>query len=82
MRRERLNRRDFVRTVGLSAAGMAVGRTMSADPEREGQAINLPRESGTYYEATVPDTLDLGERAHLGINHFLNLISEENDYEM
>ena len=44
--------------------------------------INRPKESGTYYQATVPDTLDLAERAGYGINHFTSIISEENNYEM
>ncbi len=39
--------------------------------------INRPKEIGTYYAATVPDTLDLAERARLGINHF-TLIQDEN----
>ena len=37
---------------------------------------------GQYYEITVPDTLDLAERARLGINHFTSIIIEERDYEM
>ncbi|MFN8007394.1 MAG: hypothetical protein U0V70_10295 [Terriglobia bacterium] len=44
--------------------------------------INTPRIAGQYYQATIPDTLDLAERARLGVSHFLNLISEKNDYEM
>lgn len=39
--------------------------------------INRPKEIGTYYEAMVPDTLDLAERARLGVNHF-TLIQDEN----
>lgn len=38
--------------------------------------INRPKEIGTYYAATVPDTLDLAERARLGISHF-TLIQDE-----
>ncbi len=82
MQREKLNRRDFVRTVGFSAAGMAVGRALSAHPVREDRALNAPRESARYYQATVPDTLDLAERARLGINHFTESIRENLDYEM
>ena len=44
--------------------------------------LNRPRQVGIYYEATVPDTLDLAERASWAINHFTSLISEERDYEM
>ncbi|MDD5707291.1 MAG: hypothetical protein PHR35_15315 [Kiritimatiellae bacterium] len=32
--------------------------------------------------AVVPDTLDLAERARLGINHFTSIICREEDYEM
>ncbi len=44
--------------------------------------INRPKEVGKYCDATVPDTLDLAERAWLGINHFTSIISEKDDYEM
>ena len=44
--------------------------------------VNRPTEAGTYYTATVPDTLDLAERARLGVNHFTEITSEELDYEM
>lgn len=40
-------------------------------------SINRPKEIGTYYKATVPDTLDLAERARLGVNHF-TLIQDQN----
>ena len=82
MGREKLNRREFVRTVGLSAAGMAVTGTLLGHPTQNDQAINLPQEPGTYYEATVPDTLDLAECSKLGINHFTSIISEDYDHEM
>ncbi len=44
--------------------------------------MNRPKEIGTYYKAEVPDTLDLAERARLGINVFTANISEKSDYEM
>ncbi len=44
--------------------------------------IRSPSELGSYYEVEVPDTLDLAERARLGVNHFTMSISEEDDYEM
>jgi hypothetical protein len=44
--------------------------------------INRPKQVGEYYWITVPDTLDLAERARLGINHFVGLISPEDNYEM
>ncbi len=42
----------------------------------------LPGRLGTYYEDTVPDTLDLAERARLGLNYFTEIIQEHLDYEM
>jgi len=44
--------------------------------------ISKCKVSGQRYEAVVPDTLDLAERARLGLNHFTSIISEENDCEM
>ena len=37
---------------------------------------------GTYYEDTIPDTLDLVQRAELGLNYLTEIIDEELDYEM
>jgi hypothetical protein len=82
MEQEGLNRRDFVRITGLSTAAVAIGRTLSASAAPEIRAINLAKETGSYYEATVPDTLDLAERARLGVNHFTSVISEKDNYEM
>ncbi|MBI4531458.1 MAG: hypothetical protein HY709_08025, partial [Candidatus Latescibacteria bacterium] len=42
----------------------------------------LPARLGSYYEAAIPDTLDLAERATLGLHHFTSIISEEHGYEM
>lgn len=44
--------------------------------------LTRPKTIGTYYESVVPDTLDLAERARLGLNHFVELTSEEHNYEM
>ncbi|MFH1008797.1 MAG: hypothetical protein V1800_15075 [Candidatus Latescibacterota bacterium] len=41
-----------------------------------------PAHLGSYYDATVPETLDLAERARLGLNHLTSIIREEQDYEM
>ena len=49
---------------------------------QEGKLINAPAISGSYYEAEVPDTLDLAERARFGLNHFLEIMREEYNYEM
>src|SRR3990172_4218081 len=45
-------------------------------------SVALPAGLGTYYQATVPDTLDLAERARLSLNHLTSIIREEQDYEM
>ena len=37
----------------------------------EAGQINEPAVKGSYYEAEVPDTLDLAERGRLGLDHFL-----------
>jgi hypothetical protein len=42
----------------------------------------LPIHLGSYYEAEVPDTLDLAEHARLGINHFTEAIRQNLDSEM
>jgi hypothetical protein len=94
MQPEKLNRRGFVRAAGAAVASLAIEPKISASPNaalvESKKAVtksrepvsNLPREAGTYYEATVPQTLDLAERARLGINHFTSNISEKDDYEM
>ncbi len=47
-----------------------------------GGPSNLPAQSGAYYQDTVPDTLDLAERARLGLTHFTGLLDEKLGYEM
>ena len=34
------------------------------------EPLNAPTTRGSYYKAEVPDTLDLAERARLGLNYF------------
>ncbi len=58
------------------------GKETPASMKARASTINRPKEVGKYYEATVPDTLDLAERAWLGINNFTSIISEKDDYEM
>ena len=36
--------------------------------------------SGEYYEATVPDTLDLAERAHLSVKGLTEFLNPDADY--
>jgi len=43
--------------------------------------INTPKLAHASYEAMVPDTLDLVERAEFGLNHFTSMKSEEHHNE-
>jgi hypothetical protein len=83
---QKLARRDFLASAVSMGSALAGGRATAVRviPTKEAPhaAINTPRIPGEYYKTTVPDTLDLAERAHLGTAHFLNLISEKDDYEM
>ncbi len=38
--------------------------------------------TGEHYEDTVPDTLDLAERAALGLNYFMGMTEPDLDHEM
>ncbi len=38
--------------------------------------------TGEHYEDAVPDTLDLAERAALGLNYFMGMTEPDLDYEM
>ena len=85
----KLARREFLASaaaLGTAVAGVNVAKasaTTAATTTLSTPAnINTPKISGQYYKTEVPDTLDLAERAHTGLAHFLNLISVENDYEM
>ena len=60
--------------------GIGDGQIEEAD--RPIKQINAPAVPGSYYEAEVPDTLDLAERARLGLNHFLDIMREEYNCEM
>ena len=44
--------------------------------------VEFPKYSGERYEATVPDTLDLQERARLAINALTEVTDPEADYEI
>jgi hypothetical protein len=81
-----LARREFLASAIVLGTALASGRAGDARASASEQApqtkINIPRTAGQYYTVTAPDTLDLAERAHLGVAHFLNLISESNDFEM
>ncbi len=72
----------WILVLGLAAGGFADESKTNPGPNSPGRPINAPAIAGAYYEAEVPDTLDLAERARLGLNHFTEIISEKNDYEM
>jgi hypothetical protein len=42
----------------------------------------IPPYAGTYYEDTVPDTLDIAERAKLGIHVLTSITDPDADYEI
>ncbi len=67
---------------GMGKPWEPTGKETSASMNARTSDINRPKEPGTYYKAVVPDTLDLAERAWLGISHFTSIISEKDDCEM
>ncbi|MDO8686335.1 MAG: hypothetical protein Q7J78_06675, partial [Clostridiales bacterium] len=44
--------------------------------------VKIPEYPGRYYEATVPATLDLAERANLAVNGLTETLDPEYDYEL
>ncbi len=71
----------------MAMALMSVCANVKSKPESvvapsHGKLINEPALPGVYYETTVPDTLDLAERARLGINFFTGQIEESLNWEM
>jgi len=69
-----MGHRRFAQALWVALALMAAGGSATAD---RAKAINIEklRPHGQYYQATVPDTLDLAERARLsvhGLTSFLN----------
>lgn len=44
--------------------------------------MNEPVSNGSCYEAVVPDTLDLAEKAGLGLGFFLRMIDEKHNFEI
>jgi len=64
--------------VTMVLAAMQGGVFAMAGPK----GANLPKVSGQRYEAMVPDTLDLADRAALAINGMAGTIDPDNDYLM
>ncbi len=64
-------------------AGALAGEEKTGQSQRpQAKPINAPAVAGAYYEVDVPDTLDLAERSRLGLNHFMEIIDQNLDYEM
>jgi hypothetical protein len=59
----------------------AYGASKGSSKEPQRSTINLPRIKGTYYEATVPDTLDLADKAELALNGLLGTLDPGLGYE-
>ena len=84
-----MKRRNFLKqgmsglAIIASGAGSwkdAGGSIMPAESAKDSGA--LPVRLGTYYEGTVPDTLDLAERARLGLHYFNSITDASLNYEM
>jgi len=77
---------NFIRSLGLFC--LLPHFVMSAEPSRERPGVDLNRvfsannvtPRGRYYEATVPDTLDLAERAKLAIHALTEALNPESGY--
>ena len=66
---------------GLLMLASPVNDTFSAD-NKDRAVTDLPARLGEYYDAVVPDTLDLAERAKLGVHHFVSIMDEDFDCQM
>src|SRR5262249_16791153 len=86
-----MNRREFLDQATASTAPLSLMPSLYADTtdrphppkprsDQVGASAPLPARIGSYYDAEVPDTLDLAERARLGLNHFTSIIIEDLDY--
>lgn len=84
-----MKRRSFLKrgvsslAVIASGAGLGKGAGAASDSqEAEKKSGAVPARLGTYYERTVPDTLDLAERARLGLHYFDSITDASLNYEM
>ena len=72
--------------LALGAFALGVGcaiHTLARKPNNAtGALANSPAVRGEYYQISVPDTLDLAERARLGVHHLTSIIRPEKDFEM
>lgn len=75
------NRRVFLKQTAALAALGTPWLTAEAAENRQGAAQEKNERSGTRYEATVPDTLDLAERAALAVNALTGAADPDKNYE-
>src|SRR5436190_1127735 len=61
-----MNRRSFLKQ---TTSTLAITRTAAG-------SVSLPAPRGNHYERVVPATLDLAERALLGLHHFDRIADE------
>ena len=69
-------------TVAQETKLLEVQGRIAESRNEDGAVTDLPARLGLYYDAVVPDTLDLAERAKLGVHHFVSVMDENADYQM
>jgi len=75
---------------GLASSSLSAATTENAGPARfkvdyireSIPAFEIPPYPGQSYEDKVPDTLDLAERARLGVHALTSIADQEADYEV
>jgi hypothetical protein len=77
---EKLTRRDLLSGSALTTAALSTA-ILKPDLELEAPPPDTRPAVTGYYQAVIPDTLDLPERARLGINALISEISPKFDYE-
>jgi hypothetical protein len=92
-----MDRRDFLKSSLFACGGVALGTGLKGkaiprlDPEwklrvqyirQASLSFQIPPYRGERYEDNVPDTLDIAERAKLGINVLTSITDPAADYEI
>src|SRR5262249_11047794 len=90
-----MRRRDFLKVSSLNAAGLGITGYLHAEPgnlfpEARSVNANVPmlvnrdiiRPRGEWYQALVPDTLDLAQRAALSINVLTQNVEPQKFYSV
>lgn len=77
-----MHRRKFLKRAAMGAA-VLVGDSPPYQTRESAIPVSvISGQIGRYYDDEVPDTLDLAERARLGLNYFTEIIQEDRNYEM